>query len=119
MHCPGPPGMADTAQTQAMITAGLNLIQQALSIYDADLRLAVCNHRFQEMFDLPDPLVTPGAGFEATVRYLAERGEHGPIDDIDAFVRARVEQARAFEPHYMERPRANGRTLSVEGSPLP
>ena len=102
-----------------MTTAGLNLIQQALSIYDNDLKLAVCNRRFQEMFDLPDHLVTPGAGFEDTIRYLAERGEHGPIEDIDAFIRDRVEQARAFEPHYMERPRANGQMISVEGSPLP
>ncbi|WP_299846912.1 PAS-domain containing protein [uncultured Roseovarius sp.] len=107
------------ADTNAMTMAGLNLIQQALSIYDSDLKLAVCNRRFQEMFDLPDYLVTPGAGFEDTIRYLAERGEHGNIDDIDAFIRIRVDQARAFEPHYMERPRANGQMISVEGSPLP
>ena len=107
------------SDTNAMTMAGLNLIQQALSIYDSDLKLAVCNRRFQEMFSLPDHLVTPGAGFEETIRYLAERGEHGDIDDIDAFIRVRVDQARAFEPHYMERPRANGQMISVEGSPLP
>ena len=38
-------------QHAAMTTAGLNLIAQALSIYDNDLRLAVCNRRFQEMFN--------------------------------------------------------------------
>ena len=102
-----------------MTAAGLNLIQQAISIYDRDLRLAVCNRRFQEMFDLPDWLVTPGADFADTIRYLAERGEHGDVGSIEGFVRSRVEQARAFEPHYMERTRANGRTISVEGSPLP
>lgn len=111
--------MAENDHTQKMMIAGLNLIQQALSIYDSDLKLAVCNHRFQEMFDLPDHLVTPGADFEDTIRYLAERGEHGPIDDIDHFIQTRVQQARAFEPHYMERTRANGRMISVEGSPLP
>ena len=41
------------------------------------------------------------------------------MDDVAHFVAERVEQARAFEPHYMERTRANGRTISVEGSPLP
>jgi chromosome segregation ATPase len=34
-------------------------------------------------------------------------------------VRTRVEAARAFQPHYMERQRANGRWISVEGAPLP
>lgn len=106
-------------QTKAMTNAGLNLIAQALSIYDSDLRLVVGNAPFQNMFNLPDALVTPGASFEQTVRHLAQRGEYGDVDDIDAFVTERVDQARAFKPHYMERTRANGRTISVEGSPLP
>ncbi|SFD83666.1 hypothetical protein SAMN04488523_10324 [Sulfitobacter brevis] len=102
-----------------MTTAGLNLIAQALTIYDSGLRLVVCNAPFQSMFDLPDVLVTPGATFEQTIHHLASRGEYGVVDDIDSFVAERVEQARAFAPHYMERTRANGRTISVEGSPLP
>lgn len=102
-----------------MTRAGLNLIQQALTIYDRDLRLAVCNHRFQEMFDLPDDLVTPGADFADTIRFLAKRGDYGDVGDVEDFVHSRVEVARAFEPHYMERTRAGGRTISVEGSPLP
>ncbi|MDG4649419.1 PAS-domain containing protein [Roseibacterium sp. SDUM158017] len=105
--------------TDHLTRAALNLIQQALSIYDADLRLAVCNRPFQTMFALPERLVTPGARFEDTIRYLAETGEYGEVPDTEAFVRDRVEAARAFVPHYMERRRANGRTISVEGSPLP
>jgi signal transduction histidine kinase len=107
------------ADRDAMTMAGLNLIQQALTIYDRDLRLAVCNRRFQEMFALPDWLVTPGADFSDTIRYLATRGDYGDVGNVDEFVATRVEIARAFEPHYMERTRANGRTISVEGTPLP
>lgn len=103
---------------EKLTRAGLNLIQQALSIFDSDLRLAVCNPRYQEMFGLPDALVRPGASFEETIRFLVERGEYGPQDDAAAAVRQRVETARTFRPHYMERQRANGRWLSVEGAPL-
>ncbi|MEL6619750.1 MAG: PAS-domain containing protein [Pseudomonadota bacterium] len=103
----------------SLTASGLNLIAQALSIYDRDLRLAVCNTMFQQMFDLPDDHVTPGAAFRDTIRHLAERGEYGPIDDIEAFVKEKEDQALAFEPHYVERTRANGRSISVEGSPLP
>ncbi|WP_371039244.1 PAS-domain containing protein [Rhodosalinus sp. FB01] len=112
--------MAEHARgTEALTMAGLNLIQQALSIYDSDLRLAACNRRFQEMFDLPRWLVEPGARFEDTIRHLVTRGEYGPVEDVEQAVRDRVDIARAFEPHYMERTRANGRTISVEGAPLP
>ena len=106
-------------RTQELTAAGLNLIGQSLTIYDSDLRLAVCNGPFQRMFDLPDALVTPGATFEDTIRHLVRRGEYGAVADIDGFVTERVEQARAFEPHYMERTRSNGRIISVEGAPLP
>ncbi len=102
-----------------LMGAGLNMIQQALSIFDRDLRLSVSNRRYQEMFGLPDWLVQPGAEFEDTIRYLVTRGEYGPIEDIEEAVRVRVDAARAFVPHYMERKRANGRWISVEGAPLP
>ncbi|MBE1285362.1 MAG: PAS domain-containing protein [Rhodobacteraceae bacterium] len=107
-------------QTRLMTSAGLNLIAQALSIYDSDLRLVVSNQRFQEMFDLPDALVQQGAKFADTIRYLAEeKDEYGTIEDVSALVQTRVDQALAFEPHYIERTRPNGQVISVEGAPLP
>jgi signal transduction histidine kinase len=105
--------------TRTLTMAGLNLIQQALSIYDNELNLVVCNRRFREMFDLPDALVSPGASFEDTIRYLSERGEYGDEADDDQVVQQRVEQALAFAPHYLERTRPNGQRISIEGSPLP
>ena len=109
----------DARTRDAMTRAGLNLIQQALSIYDADLRLVLSNRRFQEMFDLPKSLITPGASFADTIRHVAARGDYGPLDDLGAFVVERVEMAQSFTPHYMERTRGNGQVISVEGTPLP
>ena len=108
-----------TNDTLALTQAGLNLIQQALSIYDSDLKLVVGNRQFQDMFQLPDDLMTPGAPFSDTVRWLVDHGEYGEVLDPDGFVQSRVEQALAFEAHYVERTRANGRIVSIEGSPLP
>ncbi len=101
-----------------LMEAGLNMIGQALSIYDSELRLAVCNRQFALMFDLPEALTRPGTPFEDTIRYLVTRGEYGPVTDLEEAVRLRVAQARTFAPHYMERARANGRTIAVEGAPL-
>ncbi|MES0825006.1 hybrid sensor histidine kinase/response regulator [Ruegeria sp. SCP11] len=106
-------------QIKAMTTAGLNLIGQALSIYDSQLRLVVSNRRFQDMFDLPEELVQPGALFSDTIRYLANHGEYGDDVDVEDAVNQRVQQALTFEPHYIERVRADGSVISVEGAPLP
>jgi signal transduction histidine kinase len=117
------PDLDAGALTQAEIRAdltrsGLNLIGQALSIFDDDMRLAVANHQYQAMFGLPDALTLAGASFEDTIRFLVLRGEYGPQDDPQAAVAFRVEQARTFQPHYFERQRADGRWIAVEGAPL-
>ncbi|NOD97698.1 response regulator [Ruegeria sp. HKCCD6228] len=104
---------------KAMTTAGLNLIGQALSIYDSNLKLVLSNRRFKEMFDLPDELVERGALFRDTIHFLASRGEYGDEESVEEMVNLRVEQALAFEPHYMERVRPNGQVISIEGAPLP
>jgi len=110
--------MRRTDSHDELMRSGLNLIQQAISIFDADLRLALCNRPYQEMFNLPDHLTRPGASFGETIAYLVARGEYGQPDDPAEAVRIRVEQARTFQPHYMERLRPDGRTISVEGAPL-
>ena len=111
--------LSKSETAHAMTLAGLNLIQQALTIYDEHLRLVICNRRFAEMFDLPDKLTSAGSSFEETMWHLVKAGEYGEISDPDAFVTARIETAKAFQPHYMERRRANGKIISVEGTPLP
>ena len=110
--------MLTDASRAAMTRSGLNLIPQAISIFDADLRLVVGNRSYSQMFGLPPELTRTGARFEDTIRFLVARGEYGPVPDEAEAVRVRVDQARTFQPHYMERTRANGRTISVEGAPL-
>ncbi|WP_342071486.1 PAS-domain containing protein [Yoonia algicola] len=101
-----------------MILSGLNLIKQAISLHDEELRLVVANRRFQQMFSLPDALVAPGAEFRDIVMYLTEKGEYGQVDDVAGFVDEKVRLAFTFEPHYFERTRSNGTAISVEGSPF-
>lgn len=101
-----------------MLQSGLNLITQAISIHDHELKLVLGNQRFQTMFQIPDEFMQAGTGFRELLTYLAERGEYGPVDDITSFVEEKIALAQKFEPHYFERTRANGTSISVEGNPL-
>ncbi len=103
----------------AMIQAGLNLISQAISIHDQELKLVHANDRFQTLFGLPDELMKPGVDFGRVLTVMASRGEYGDLDkSIEDFVAEKVALARVFEPHYFERTRADGTTIAVEGCPL-
>ncbi len=101
----------------ALLRAALNHISQGLSIVDSQLRVVVTNRRLFELFDFPLRLAEPGTPFEAFMRYNAEQGEYGP-GDVDKLTRDRVELARRFRSHYLERTRPNGRIVAAQGEPL-
>lgn len=100
-----------------LIDAGLNLIQQGISIFNDEMKLVSFNRRFSEMFELPSDFLHLGISFYDINIYLARRGEYGP-GDPDILAKERVERAKLFTAHYFERTRPNGRRVSVEGNPL-
>lgn len=101
-----------------LLHAGLDLIDQGLTVFDADLRLVAWNRAFLRLLDFPEEIARLGTPFEAFIRYNAKRGEYGP-GDIGQQVAERVERARAFLPHSLERARPDGRILRIRGEPLP
>jgi len=102
---------------QALVESGLNLIQQGLTVFNAKMELVMWNRHFIDLLDLPEEIIHHGATYSEINLFLAKRGEFGP-GDPEELNRVRVERARAFEPHYFERVRPNGRMISVEGHPL-
>ncbi len=91
----------------------------AISLFDADLRLAAYNEQFKELLELPETLfVKPELHFEDLIRFNAGRGEYGP-GDIEEQVAAIVARAKNFQPHKIERVRPSGKALEIRGMPLP
>ena len=63
-----------------MLQAGLDLIDQGFTVFDAELRLVAWNRAFLRLLDFPEHLAYPGAPFESFIRHNAEKGEYGPGD---------------------------------------
>ncbi|WP_298596137.1 PAS-domain containing protein [Zoogloea sp.] len=103
---------------QEMLGAGLDLLDQGVTVFDADLRMVAWNTAFLRLLDFPETLARPGVSFEDFIRFNAERGDYGPGDPAQQ-VAERVARARSFQPHTTERIRPNGRILSIRGFPLP
>jgi PAS domain S-box-containing protein len=101
-----------------MLGAGLDLLDQGLTVFDAELRMVAWNAAFLRLLDFPESLARPGVSFEDFIRFNAERGDYGPGDPAQQ-VAERVARARSFQPHTTERIRPNGRILSIRGFPLP
>ncbi|NML27822.1 PAS domain-containing protein [Zoogloea sp. G-4-1-14] len=101
-----------------MLGAGLDLLDQGVTVFDAELRMVAWNGAFLRLLDFPPSLAREGMSFEEFIRFNAERGDYGP-GDPDVQVAERVARARSFQPHVTERVRPNGQVLSIRGFPLP
>ena len=101
-----------------LLLAGLDLLDQAIAVFDAEPKLVAWNQALSRLLDFPPELVREGTPFEAFVRFNAERGEYGD-GEIEKLVAERMAAARSFQPHYFERQRPNGQILAVRGVPIP
>lgn len=118
MSSPAASQPLDAQQRHELLQAGLDLLDQGITVFDADLRLVAWNQALLRILEFPENLVYVGAPFDIFMRYNAERGEYGP-GDVEALVSERVRMARTFQSHSTERERPNGQILSVRGEPLP
>ena len=100
------------------LQAALDLIDQGFTLIDRDLRFVAWNKTFLRLLDFPPEMAFVGAPFESFIRYNAERADYGP-DDPQGYVEERVQAARAFAPHEIERTRPDGTVLLVRGLPVP
>ncbi|MDD2885000.1 MAG: PAS-domain containing protein [Dechloromonas sp.] len=106
-----------TPPRRDLLQAGLDLLDQGITVFDAELCLVAWNRTFLKLLEFPDELAYIGAPFAGFIRYNAERGEYGP-GNIEEQIAERVTAAKNFAPHVTERRRPNGRVLLLRGEPL-
>ncbi len=92
----------------------LNSLPQGVTVVNEKLGVELWNKRFENLLNLPEGVLYPGIPFEEAIRKIAERGEYGDVDPVQK-ARDMVALAMKFEPHRLERTRADGCTLEVEG----
>ena len=100
------------------LQASLDLIDQGYTLIDENLNMVAWNLPFLTLLDFPIEMAYVGAPFESFIRFNAERGEYGD-GDRERYVHERMEAARVFSSHDMERTRPNGTVLRVRGMPIP
>ena len=114
---PDTPLPPSETRRHALLQSGLDLLDQGITVFDADLCLVAWNRTFLELLGFPEHLAHIGAPFENFIRFNAERGEYGP-GDPETQVAERMASARDFQAHVTERRRPNGRVIQLRGEPL-
>src|SRR5581483_2168679 len=90
----------------------IDSIAEALSVFDAELRLSMWNKPYQQLFGFPDRLLRVGTPFIELLRYNAEHGEFGPCD-VEAEVAKRFAVVQNRQEVSRDHVRPDGTVLEV------
>lgn len=103
-----------------LLQASVENIPQGISVIDKDLRLVAWNRRYLQLFRYPDGFIQAGMPVADLLRYNAERGLFGaPGKGLQRAVQKRLEYLRAGSAYRYQREQSDGRTLELQGNPMP
>src|SRR5690242_20543687 len=97
----------------------LDSLPQGVVAWDADFTLVRFNQSYVELNGYPEGFIRLGLHYGDAIRYLAERGDFGPIADMDAYVASRLREAGERRTWCKERIVPDGRILEIQRRPLP
>ena len=109
-----------------LLQAGVENIEQGISVIDADMRLVAWNKRYVELLDYPENFVSAGKPIAELIRFNAERGiiitnkdSEKNTNEDDAFINRRIEHMRQGNHHHFQREMPNGIVLEIRGQAMP
>lgn len=101
-----------------LLQAGVENIEQGMSIIDADMRLVAWNKRYIELLGYPANFLQAGKHISELLKYNVQRGIING-NDADELINKRIEHMRSGNSHYYQRILPNGVVLEIRGQAMP
>lgn len=101
------------------LAEALSVIDQGILVYDDELTVLAFNKQVLEMLELPAEHIHTGGHFKEWVRLIDQQGGYGSDGSVEERVAKRLAIARSFEPYRTDQYRSDGRTVEIQGYPLP
>lgn len=117
-----------------LLQAGVENIEQGISVIDADMRLVAWNQRYVELLNYPADIVKVGTPIADLIRYNTEQGiivantspdshnlniQNNKDQDSNALIERRLAHMRAGNNHYFQREMPSGIVLEIRGQAMP
>jgi len=108
----------DVERTREVLQTVLDSMSEGIVLFDKDLRLKFINHELVAVQRYPTEVARPGASAFDMLRFQAERGDFGPIEDVDRLVREWSAMVLTPGGTRYERRTASGRFVEFSFKPL-
>jgi adenylate cyclase len=106
----------ELAGREATLRVMFDNMPQGVAMFDRDLRMVAWNERFPALVGLSDEFLRGRRDFPDFIRFLAEKGDYGPVD-VETQVREHL--ASVDERYVGERIHADGTSLEIQRNPVP
>ena len=108
----------DIERTKEMMQTVLDNMNDGIILIDKDFRFKLGNRQFMQSLHLPPHVTYSDAPIYEIIRFQAERGDFGPIDDVEHLVQERAGMMRTPGGVGYERRTVSGRHVEFNYKPL-
>ena len=108
----------DVERGRAVMQVVLDNMSDGVMLLGEDHLMRFANQRFYEHQRFPTDVAHPGAHAEALLRFQAQRGDFGPVENIEKLVAERLAIMRSPDGARYERRAASGNFLEITFTPL-
>src|SRR5262245_40286997 len=105
-------------QDHALMQTVLDSMGEGIALFDEDFRLRFINRQCMQFQDYPADVAFPGASGDDRIRFQIERGDSGPVVDVERTLSERVGLARQPGGYRYDRRTAGGQHVEFRFKPL-
>jgi len=104
--------------SRTVLQGAIENVREGISVIDSDLKLVAWNNRYLDIFNYPDDFIYIGCPASQLIHFnLSQQGYF--IRDIAKQVEKRIQFIKAGSRHNSEYKLNNGKTIHIEGNPIP
>ncbi|QBG34825.1 hybrid sensor histidine kinase/response regulator [Litorilituus sediminis] len=104
--------------SRSVLQSAIENASEGISVIDGDLKLVAWNKQYLDIFNYPENYIYIGCPISQLIRFnLSQQAYYVP--DIDQQVEKRIQFIKQGSRHSSERKLKNGRTIHIEGNPIP
>lgn len=104
--------------SRTVLQSAIENVSEGISVIDSELKLVAWNEQYLDIFNYPDDFIYIGCPISQLIHFnLSQQGYF--IQDIDLQVEKRIRFIKAGSRHNSEYKLKNGKTIHIEGNPIP
>jgi len=104
--------------SRTVLQSAIENVNEGISVIDGNLKLVAWNHQYLKTFNYPDNFVYIGCPVSELIRFNLMQQKHF-TQDLEFQVKKRIQYMKDGSRHSTERKLKNGKTIHIEGNPIP